>query len=65
VGLSNDETRAELEAGMPREYVEAFWNFYVEGTLDEATVYPTVPEVTGRPARTFAQWAEAHADAFR
>lgn len=64
VELSNDETRAELEAGMPREYVDAFWNFYVDGTLDEATVYPTVPELTGRPARTFAQWAEAHADAF-
>ncbi|MEU5258154.1 NAD(P)H-binding protein [Amycolatopsis sp. NPDC021455] len=63
--LSNDETRAELEASMPREYVDAFWNFYVEGTLDEATVYPAVPEVTGRPARTFAEWAEAHAGAFR
>jgi hypothetical protein len=50
---------------MPREYVDAFWNFYVDGTLDEATVYPAVPEVTGRPARTFAQWAEAHAGAFR
>jgi uncharacterized protein YbjT (DUF2867 family) len=65
VGLSNDETRAELEASMPREYVDAFWNFYVDGTLDEATVYPAVPDVTGRPARTFAQWATAHADAFR
>ncbi|MEV7096418.1 NAD(P)H-binding protein [Amycolatopsis sp. NPDC051045] len=65
VGLSNDETRAELAADMPREYVDAFWNFYVDGTLDEATVHPTVPEVTGRPARTFAQWAGAHADAFR
>jgi len=65
VGLSNDETRVELEAGMPREYVDAFWSFYVDGTLDEATVHPTVPEVTGRPARTFAEWAEAHAAAFR
>jgi uncharacterized protein YbjT (DUF2867 family) len=65
VGLSNDETRAELEASMPREYVDAFWNFYVDGTLDEATVHPAVPDVTGRPARTFAQWATAHADAFR
>lgn len=65
VGLTNDETRAELEASMPREYVEAFWNFYVEGTLDEATVHPAVPEVTGRPARTFADWATAHAGAFR
>ncbi|WP_410596301.1 NAD(P)H-binding protein [Amycolatopsis sp. lyj-23] len=65
VALSDDETRVELEAGMPREYVEAFWSFYVDGTLDEATVYPTVSEVTGRPARTFEEWAEAHADAFR
>jgi uncharacterized protein YbjT (DUF2867 family) len=65
VGLTNDETRAELEASMPREYVEAFWNFYVEGALDEATVHPAVPEVTGRPARTFADWAAAHADALR
>ncbi|MGW5741506.1 NAD(P)H-binding protein [Amycolatopsis sp. NPDC003861] len=65
VGLSNDETRVELEAGMPREYVDAFWNFYVDGTLDEATVYPTVHEVTGRPARTFDEWAEAHAGVFR
>jgi hypothetical protein len=64
VGLTNDETRAELEASMPREYVEAFWDFYVGGTLDEATVYPTVAEVTGRPARTFTDWAEAHANAF-
>ena len=64
IGLSDDETRAELEATMPREYVEAFWDFYVGGTLDEATVHPTVAEVTGRPARTFADWAAAHAGAF-
>jgi hypothetical protein len=29
------------------------------------TVTDTVEKVTGRPARTFAQWAEEHADAFR
>jgi hypothetical protein len=37
----------------------------VDGTLDEATVHPTVPAVTGRPARTLAQWAAAHAADFR
>ncbi|CAM5611734.1 hypothetical protein [Streptomyces coeruleorubidus] len=26
---------------------------------------PTAEAVTGRPARTFAQWARDHADAFR
>ncbi|PRY02300.1 SDR family oxidoreductase [Allonocardiopsis opalescens] len=29
------------------------------------TVLPTVQDITGRPARTFAQWAAEHADAFR
>lgn len=28
-------------------------------------VLPTVEQVTGRPARTFAQWAAEHAGAFR
>ncbi len=64
-GLSDDETRAQLEAAMPVAYVDAFFSFYVGGTLDEATVHPTVPAVTGRPARTFAQWAAAHAGDFR
>ncbi|MEU6035564.1 NmrA family NAD(P)-binding protein [Actinomadura sp. NPDC047616] len=29
------------------------------------TVLPTVEQVTGRPARTFAQWVEENAAAFR
>ena len=35
------------------------------GTVDETTVQPTVEQVLGRPPRSFTQWAEAHADAFR
>jgi len=60
-GQPDDEARAELSASMPVEYVDAFFSFYVEGTLDESPVLPTVAELTGRPARTFRQWAEAHA----
>jgi uncharacterized protein YbjT (DUF2867 family) len=60
-GQADDEARAELSASMPVEYVDAFFSFYVEGTLDESPVLPTVPELTGRPARTFREWAEAHA----
>ncbi|MGK8520542.1 NAD(P)H-binding protein [Nocardia asteroides] len=63
--LSDDETEAELAAAMPREYVDAFLNFFVDGTLDEETLYPTVEQVTGRSPRTFQQWATAHAEAFR
>jgi uncharacterized protein YbjT (DUF2867 family) len=60
-GQRDDDARAEMSASMPAEYVDAFFSFYVEGTLDESPVLPTVAELTGRPARTFRQWAEAHA----
>lgn len=64
VPLSDEQTRAELQASMPDPYVEAFWNFYVDGALDESLITSTVTEVTGRPARTFAQWAADHAGDF-
>ncbi|MGW2426735.1 NAD(P)H-binding protein [Streptomyces sp. NPDC001709] len=64
VGLTNAEARAEMEASMPVEYVDAFFSFYVDGTLDESRVLPTVHEVTGRAPRTFEQWVRDHADAF-
>ncbi|MFI9406508.1 NAD(P)H-binding protein [Nocardia sp. NPDC052316] len=63
-GLSTEETRAELTVTMPQHYVEAFLSFFADGTLDEATLHPTVQEVTGRAPRTFEQWARAHAAAF-
>jgi uncharacterized protein YbjT (DUF2867 family) len=64
-GQSDEEARAEMEQAMPKEYVDAFFEFFSEGLLDETTVHPTVKEVTGREPRSFEQWAEAHADAFR
>ncbi|MFG2053388.1 SDR family oxidoreductase [Micromonospora sp. NPDC048930] len=63
--LTDDEARVELGATMPSEYVDAFFNFFVDGSYDDAVVLPTISELLGRPARTFRQWAEAHADAFR
>ena len=64
-GQPDAEARAEMSAQMPTQYVDAFFRFYADGTLDESKVLPTVEEVTGRPPRTFEQWAIAHADAFR
>jgi uncharacterized protein YbjT (DUF2867 family) len=64
-GQSDDEARAEMEQAMPREYVDAFFQFFREGLIDETTVHPTVEQVTGREPRTFEQWAEANAEAFR
>ncbi|MHA6627384.1 NAD(P)H-binding protein [Pseudonocardia sichuanensis] len=62
---SDDEAWTEMTARMPEPYVRAFFDFYVDGALDESPVLPTVEEVTGRPPRTFTDWARAHADAFR
>jgi uncharacterized protein YbjT (DUF2867 family) len=61
----NDEARAQMTAEMPAEYVDAFFDFYVHGTLDESNPLPTVLELLGRSPRTFAEWAATHADAFR
>ncbi|MFD0684349.1 NAD(P)H-binding protein [Actinomadura fibrosa] len=61
----DDEARAEMTASMPAEYVDAFFDFYVGGSLDESVVRSTVRDVTGRSPRTFREWAVAHADEFR
>src|ERR1700733_13408889 len=61
----DEEARAEMSATTPEKYVDAFFDFYAGGSLDESKVLPTVQDVTGRPARTFTQWATAHADSFR
>jgi hypothetical protein len=61
----DDEARAEMEARMPSEYVDAFFDFYVGHSLDESLVLPTVEHVLGRPPRSFEQWARAQAGSFR
>jgi uncharacterized protein YbjT (DUF2867 family) len=62
---SNEDARAQMTSQMPVEYVDAFFDFYVDGSLDESQVQPTVREVLGREPRSFEQWAAVHADAFR
>jgi uncharacterized protein YbjT (DUF2867 family) len=62
---TDDEAREEMSANMPPQYVDAFMRFFVDGTLDESQVLPTVEEVTGRPPRSFGEWAQAHAAALR
>jgi len=63
-GQSNEETRATMSDRMPAAYVDAFFSFFVDGTLDESEVLPTVEQVTGRAPRTFEQWAHSHAEQF-
>ena len=63
--LPNDEAREQMSREMPAAYVNAFFDFYVRGTLDESRVHPTVAQILGSPPRTFLQWAHAHKEAFR
>ncbi|MEU7863953.1 NAD(P)H-binding protein [Nonomuraea sp. NPDC049141] len=62
--LSDAEARADMAGKIPEEYIQAFFSFYSDGTLDESQIYPTVEQVTGTPPRTFQQWAIAHRAAF-
>jgi uncharacterized protein YbjT (DUF2867 family) len=63
--VSNDDARAEMSQNMPAEYVDAFMSFFAEGTVDETTVWPTVEQVTGRPAGSYERWVRANAAALQ
>ena len=65
-----------LTRGMPAQAVDSMQTHFdaaVDGILRylarsvgrPAEVTSAVPDVTGRPARTFAEWAAEHAAAFR
>jgi uncharacterized protein YbjT (DUF2867 family) len=56
----DDEARAMMLETTPPPYVDAFFRFYADGTLDESQVLPTVGDLTGRPPGTFERWATAH-----
>jgi uncharacterized protein YbjT (DUF2867 family) len=65
VGSSRDEAVAALAEAMGDD---AAW--YVDAVLagfagNDPTPDPTVEEVVGRPATTFARWAAAHVGRFR
>ncbi|WP_336215584.1 NmrA family NAD(P)-binding protein [Nonomuraea sp. LPB2021202275-12-8] len=65
VELSRDEIVEEWRrAGYSDADVEFFLTMRTDPPAAGYTVLPTVEEVTGRPARTFAQWVREHAAAF-
>ncbi len=66
VELTEAQARARWRAsGYPDEAIEFFVFVQRDTPPVGYTVVPTVERVTGRPARTFAQWAAEHAGAFR
>jgi uncharacterized protein YbjT (DUF2867 family) len=64
VPQTDDEARAEMSQSMAPETVDAFFRFFAHGEFDDSTVLPTVHELTGRPPRTFDEWAHSHAHLF-
>jgi uncharacterized protein YbjT (DUF2867 family) len=65
VEQSHDEARAEMLA---RGYGEAA-DWLLDGDAQmighPQPILPTVPDLLGRPARTFREWVRTHADTFR
>jgi uncharacterized protein YbjT (DUF2867 family) len=63
--LADEQARAEMAAdGTPASLIDAFFRFFSGGEFDDSAVAATVRDVTGRPPRTFEQWAQAHAALF-
>jgi uncharacterized protein YbjT (DUF2867 family) len=63
--ISREDARTEMLAWASPEFADGaldYWRMLVD-TPEPVT--DTVREVTGHPARTFAQWAEDHADDLR
>ncbi|MFF1688258.1 MULTISPECIES: SDR family oxidoreductase [unclassified Streptomyces] len=54
-----------VHAWMKEAAVDSLLTYLAHSVGHSAPVTQEVPRVLGRPARTFAQWAEGHADAFR
>jgi uncharacterized protein YbjT (DUF2867 family) len=65
IPLTQEEIAAQWRGeGYPEEDIEFFIAMRTDPPEAGYTVLPTVEEVTGRPARTFAEWAREHAAAF-
>ncbi|MFI8517610.1 NAD(P)H-binding protein [Streptomyces sp. NPDC085481] len=64
--LTDDQARRQWRAeGWPEEGIEFMLRMWATVPETVGGVTSAVADVLGRPPRTFAQWAAAHADAFR
>ena len=64
--ITEQEARESMAAqGWSPEFIEGGLAHWASTITDPEPVTDTVERVTGRPARTFAEWASDRADAFR
>jgi uncharacterized protein YbjT (DUF2867 family) len=64
-GQSDEVALAEMGRSLPNGYAQAFRDFFVDGSYNDARVLDTVRNVTGRPPRSFELWVASHVDEFR
>ncbi|MEO3793396.1 hypothetical protein ABGB14_24555 [Nonomuraea sp. B10E15] len=57
--------RQEMLAWQPAEVVDIVLNAYADMMKWPGPITSTVEDVTGKPPRTFRQWATDHAAGFR
>jgi uncharacterized protein YbjT (DUF2867 family) len=66
VELTVEQARDKMAAeGQPQELIDFLINVFGNVPEEPNIVNSNIQKVTGRPARTFAEWAAEHADAFR
>ncbi|MEF2529096.1 NmrA family NAD(P)-binding protein [Streptomyces sp. CS62] len=66
VRITHEQAVERLTAtGVSRADAEYVVGWYAKPTEDSTTVVDTVQRVTHRPARTFAEWVDEHAERFR
>ncbi len=66
IELTEEQAREQWRAaGFPEEHIDFFVMVHGNTPPEGYTVVPTVEQVTGRPARSFAEWATEHAGDFR
>jgi uncharacterized protein YbjT (DUF2867 family) len=65
VELTPEQAREQMTRAMPAAVADTLLEYWAERVGTRALVSPCVEQVTGRPARNFAQWAAEHAAEFR
>jgi uncharacterized protein YbjT (DUF2867 family) len=65
IGEADADARRRMADAMPEPMVDAFFQFFRRGGYDDSQVNDVAPRLLGRALRTFGQWAEANAGAFR
>lgn len=66
IQLTEEQERKRMaELGVDEGVIDYVINWYKNPPVEAYTVNQTVEQVTGRPAKTFAEWAEEHSSYFK